>query len=592
MKTKPNHLKTRYEIGETPHSEHPFPQARRDTWLCLNGEWDFYKQKTDDSKANEGKITVPFSPETLNSGVAAGFVLNTGETLVYSRFFTVNEKQASGVTLLRFGGVDSECEVFVNGSKAGGHRGGFTAFALDITSLLQVGDNEILVLCTDEATRNGGARGKQNDKRGGIWYTPQSGIWQTVWLEFMPQTHITNLKITPNAQTGEVKISSFCGGERQKITVYDGLYESEKSASVLFTGEYTDEITVTGNFQCWSPENPKLYSFTVTSESGDELHSYFGVRSFGKTVDNKGVARLTLNGKPYFFNGVLDQGYWSDGMLTYPSDKAAMDELQMLKDMGFNTVRKHIKIEPMRWYYHCDRLGLVVWQDFVNGGGEYKFTHVAAFPFLGFHHRDDGEKNYRYFARENAQARAEFATMAEETLTQLYNVVSLGVWVPFNEGWGQFDSAKWTDYVREKDPTRIIDSVSGWHDQGEGKTELKSLHTYYTKLKVPKDSRPVVLSEFGGYSMKVAGHVFCEREFGYKKFQTQETLVEALEKLYLAKLLPLMKKGLCGCIYTQVSDVEEEINGLVTYDRAVIKVPVQAMRAINDKLAQEWENVQ
>ena len=299
--------------------------------------------------------------------------------------------------------------------------------------------------------------------------------------------------------------------------------------------------------------------------------------------------RLTLNGKPYFFNGVLDQGDWSDGMLTYPSDKAAIEELEMLNAMRFNTVRKHIKIEPMRWYYHCDRLGLCVWQDFVNGGGDYKFTHVAAFPFLGFHHKDN---DYAYFAREDERGRAEFAQSVQETLAQLYNCTCIAVWVPFNEGWGQFDSAYFTQYVRQIDPTRIIDSVSGWHDQGVGKTELKSLHTYYTPLKVPKDARAVVLSEFGGYSMKIDGHVFdTEKEFGYKKFRETKALVEALKKLYLQKLLPLIKKGLCGCIYTQVSDVEEEINGLVTYDREIIKVPVGEMAAINGEIEKEANSI-
>jgi beta-galactosidase/beta-glucuronidase len=244
----------------------------------------------------------------------------------------------------------------------------------------------------------------------------------------------------------------------------------------------------------------------------------------------------------------------------------------------------------MRWYYHCDRLGLIVWQDFVNGGGEYNFLHIAALPFLGFHHKDS---DYKYFARQNEAGRAEFAAMVDETLAQLYNCTCIGLWVPFNEGWGQFDSAKWTEYVAKKDPTRIIDSVSGWHDQGKCKTELKSLHIYYTPLKVPKkEKRPVVLSEFGGYSMQTKGHVFDEeKEFGYKKFKSQEELCSALEKLYLQKLLPLIRKGLCGAIYTQVSDVEEEINGLVTYDREVIKIPVAFMATINEQIRIESEKV-
>ncbi|MBQ9131753.1 MAG: glycoside hydrolase family 2, partial [Clostridia bacterium] len=255
----------------------------------------------------------------------------------------------------------------------------------------------------------------------------------------------------------------------------------------------------------------------------------------------------------------------------------------------FNTLRKHIKLEPMRWYYHCDRLGILVWQDMVNGGGDYKFTHVAAFPFLGFHHRDD---DYRYFAREDASAREAFLRQTDETVDQLFNCVSICLWVPFNEGWGQFDSTKVTARIKEKDPTRLIDSVSGWHDQGVGATELKSLHTYYTPLRVPKDPRPVVLSEFGGYSMRISGHVFDEeKEFGYKKFRSGEALAKALEELYLRKLRPLLSKGLCGCIYTQVSDVEEEINGLTTYDRRVVKVDPRLMRRINDAILREWKKI-
>lgn len=569
-------LPTPYEIGEIPLKEHPMPQAERKSWLCLNGKWAFYKETIDGEKTNEGEILVPFSPETLNSGVAEGFVLEKKEKLIYSRKVAVNKDLLRGKTLLHFGAVDSECQVFVNGKMVGAHKGGFTAFSCDVTSVLIEGENEIKVVCKDEATRNADARGKQSDTRGGIWYTPQSGIWQTVWLESMPQKHIRRLRITPDAIRGQVKIQSECFGEEQQIVVYDGNIE-------LLRAVYYDQVVFSHDFELWSPENPKLYKIKITSASGDELWSYFGVRSFGKSRDLRGIARLTLNGKPYFFNGVLDQGYWSDGMLTYPSDKAAYEELKMLKDMGFNTVRKHIKIEPMRWYYHCDRLGLVVWQDFVNGGGEYKFTHVAAFPFLGFHHQDN---DYKYFARENERGREAFKRMADETLEQLYNCVCIGVWVPFNEGWGQFDSAQMTERVRSKDNTRIIDSVSGWHDQGENKTELVSKHTYYTPLKVPYDRRPVVLSEFGGYSRKVLGHVFdAEKEFGYKKFKTDEKLLKALKKLYLKKVLPLIEKGLCGCIYTQVSDVEEEINGLVTYDRQVKKVPVSEMKQINAQIA-------
>ncbi|MBE6595144.1 MAG: glycoside hydrolase family 2 [Ruminococcaceae bacterium] len=575
-------LKTRYVLGDIPHSEHPTPQSRRDTWLTLNGIWYFEKQSVTET-FYAGEILVPFSPETANSGIPEGFLLQAWENLYYRRAVTLSEQQISGRTVLHFGAVDSECRVLWNGTEVGSHRDGFTAFSFDITALVQAGENLVEVYVTDEATRNGDARGKQSDQRGGIWYTPQSGIWQSVWLEFMPDCYIRDLKITPNGIEKTVLIEAGSGGAAQEITVYDG-------DAVILTERFADRVTLTYDFTLWSPENPKLYDFVITNEAGDRLHSYFGVRSFGMAPDGTGKMRLTLNGHPYFFNGLLDQGYWSDGLLTYPSDEAAVDELTLMKEMGFNTLRKHIKVEPMRWYYHCDRLGLVVWQDFVNGGGDYKFTHVAAFPFLGFHHRDD---DYTYFAREDAEGRARFEEAAEDTVKQLYNTVSVGLWVPFNEGWGQFDSARITELVQGWDPTRIIDSVSGWHDQGIGKTRLRSLHTYYTPLKVPKDPRPVVLSEFGGYSMQTPGHVFDpSKEFGYKKFKTQTALVAALEKLYLKKLLPLIGQGLSAAIYTQVSDVEEEINGLVTYDRAVVKVPVTAMRRLNDALMSEAEKIQ
>ena len=573
-------LKTNYDVGVIPHSEHPRPQARRNPWLCLNGIWDFCKTDGKE-KSSVGKILVPFSPETLNSGIQEGFVLNPGEKLYYNKKFTVDENLVKGITLLHFDAVDSACEVFVNGTLVGTHVGGFTAFTIDVSDALKLGENEVLLICQDEATRNSGARGKQSDERGGIWYTPQSGIWQSVWLESMPKERIGNFRIIPDAINGKVDIL-LDNNLPTQIIVYDG--ENE-----IIKDEFKTRITLEYDFALWSPESPKLYDFVLKNSAGDEVYSYFGVRSFGQTIDRNGKARLTLNGKPYFFNGVLDQGYWSDGMLTYPCDKAAEDELTLLKNMGFNTVRKHIKIEPMRWYYHCDKLGLIVWQDFVNGGGRYAFTHIAAFPFLGFKHRDN---DYKYFAREDEAGRKEYAQSVDETISQLCNCTCIGVWVPFNEGWGQFDSAMWTEYVKGIDSTRIIDSVSGWHDQGVGKTELLSLHTYYTPLRVPKDARPVVLSEFGGYSMKCDGHVFDEnKEFGYKKFKTKEALLAALKKLYLEKLLPLIKRGLCACIYTQVSDVEEEINGLVTYDRKLVKVSVEDMSAINAEITKEANKI-
>lgn len=574
-------LKTAYQVDKIPFPEHPLPQAEREEWLNLNGEWSLKKLSQAGETLFDGTILVPFSPETLLSGVPEGFVLKVDESLVYNRSFILTAAQISGKTLLHFGAVDSECEVFINGNKVGQHRCGFTSFAFDITPFIREGENEITVTVTDDPIKTGGARGKQSHNPDTIWYTAQSGIWQTVWLEFMPKVCIENLRITPSLKKGSVEITFVCE-EEVTVSLLDG-------ETLLETQNGVGMVEFKRDFELWSPENPKLYNLLLTTPSGDKLKSYFGYRSFSVVTDKKGKKRFGLNGKPYFYNGVLDQGYWPDGLLTYPCDKAAIDELTLLKEMGFNTVRKHIKLEPARWYYHCDRLGIAVWQDFVNGGSEYNSWHIAFLPFLGAKHKDN---DYKYFAREHEEGRAEYMQMAEEILTSLYNCVCIAVWVPFNEGWGQFDSAKVTEFVKSLDDTRIIDSVSGWHDQGKDKTPVLSLHTYLTPLKVPHDPRPVVLSEFGGYSLKTAGHVVTDTEFGYKRFKTNESFVAAVEKLYLKKLMPLIKKGLSGCIYTQVSDVETEINGLVTYDRAVQKIPAKKMRAINDALKSVWESIE
>lgn len=570
-------LKTDYAIGEIPFSDYPRPQFKRDSFLNLNGQWKFGKVNTEEKTIELTQtIIVPFSPETEISGVSQPFELKNTEKLIYERSVMLGDEMLKGVTMLHFGAVDQECEVFWNGDSVGRHRGGYTPFTFDVTSFVKKGENILRVECVDSTEKSQGARGKQSSHRGQYWYTKQSGIWQTVWMESAPRNCIKSIKITPDYFKSEVTIESDCESS-QTITVFDGY-------SVIIEEKFEKRITLKYGFEAWSPENPKLYTFKIVTDSGDEIESYFGVRSYGINQDKQGKARLTLNGKPYFFNGVLDQGYWPEGLLTPPSNEAVFNELKMLKSMGFNMVRKHIKIEPMMWYYYCDVLGLTVWQDFVNGGGEYKFLHVAALPFLGFHHKDN---DYKFFARESEEGREEFVDSVYETVGALYNVPSIAVWVPFNEGWGQFDSKEITDLVKSLDSTRIIDSVSGWHDQGVGRTELLSLHTYYTKLKVPKDSRPVVLSEFGGYSLKVDGHVFCDKEFGYKTFKTKEELQSAVETLYLKKLKPLIKKGLCGAVYTQVSDVEEEINGLVTYDRKVQKIDTEFMKRINSEIDAE-----
>ena len=569
-------LATKYEVGNVPHSEHPFPQAQRQNMLCLNGKWKI--EKYDDNQVVwKGDIIVPFSPESLNSGVKENFELLTHQKLVYTRAFTLDTSMLLGRTVLHFGAVDSRCKVWINDVFVGEHSCGYTAFSMDVSAVVNQGVNAIKVECIDDALAIGRARGKQSRTSGGIWYTAQSGIWQSVWLESMPVTYIKGLKITPiiDGEHKKVIIQASSDGQEQTIYVFDG-------AQLIIESQFVDKIELEYDFELWSPNSPKLYDFVISNQSGDQLKSYFGVRTFGIGKDSQGKSRLLLNDKPYFFHGVLDQGYWSDGLLTPPSDMAMYDEIKLLKDMGFNTIRKHIKVEPMRWYYHCDKIGMVVWQDFVNGGKEYKFSHIALQPFLGINHRDD---DYKYFGREDKSGRDEYMQMVTEIVANLSNCTCIGMWVPFNEGWGQFSSHEVTKYVESLDDTRIVDSVSGWHDQGYGKTNLRSLHTYFTPLKVPKDERVVILSEFGGYSLAVKGHTWNEnKQFGYRKFKSQQKYSNALQKLYLDKLLPLISKGLCGSIYTQVSDVEEEINGLVTYDRKIVKIPISTMREISDKI--------
>ena len=569
-------LKTNYNVGEIPLSEYPRPQLRRESYLCLNGVWELEKRKSGGQVPVETyKILVPFSPEALNSGLKEGFSLGKDEELLYRRSFTlpyINDKRV----ILHFGAVDQVCEVFLNGVSVGKHVGGYVPFSLDVTDAAAEGENQLSVLCVDGTESTAYTRGKQSSHPGTIWYTAQSGIWQTVWLELVPQRYIKDITVKTDAEKKSVTLLADYEGALT-LRIFDG--ETE-----IYKTEFTHSATATYDFALWSPESPKLYDFTLTADSGDEVRSYFGVRTFSVGVDKRGKKRLFLNGKPYFMNGVLDQGYWSDGLLTPPSNQAMYDELKLMKDMGFNMVRKHIKVEPLNWYRYCDELGLIVWQDFVNGGGEYTWSHIALLPFLGIQHKDS---DYKYFSRENEGGRYEFIDSARATVNTLKNAPCIGLWVPFNEGWGQFDSAKMTEQILKWDDTRPIDACSGWHDQGRSVTTMRSMHTYYTPLRVPNDPRVTVLSEFGGYSKKTDGHVFSETEFGYKIFKTDEALCRALKKLYLKKLKPLIKKGLSACVYTQVSDVEEEINGLVTYDRKVVKVPVEIMRAINEEIEKE-----
>ena len=571
---------------DLPLNDYPRPQMARNSFFNLNGRWEYAIYPKDEGfKGYQGEIIVPFSPESILSGVEK--VVTENDVLYYHRKFTfVKENDRA---LLHFGAVDYLSEVILNGVSVGKNRGGYFPFSFDVTEAIKEGENDLEVIVTDPTDKGTQARGKQSNKRGGIWYTPQSGIWQTVWLEQVPENYIAKIVLTPDIDKDELKVVIDFSDEKSvaELEVFDG----EKSVAAV-TAENGEAIIKLSSYECWSPENPKLYDLVIKAGK-DEVKSYFGMRKFGIGKDENGISRLMLNNKPYFHNGLLDQGYWSDGLYTAPSDEALIYDIETMKKMGFNMLRKHIKIEPLRWYYHCDRLGMLVWQDMISGGGIYKAPTIMIVPAFNMAFgtkafmKDDTEKNYAFFSREDEQGRKEYYEDSARMVDELYNVVSLAVWVPFNEGWGQFDSAKAYEFYRKLDPTRSIDHASGWHDQGVG--DFNSFHIYFTPYWFPKydknDDRPIILSEYGGFSLKVPGHMYNkEKFFGYRKYYEQEKFNKALFALIGKRVKRAIKKGLSATVYTEVSDVEDECNGLLSFDRRLVKTDVETLRKINETI--------
>ena len=556
-------------------SEYPRPQLRRESYINLNGVWQYAITPADAvPEAMDGEIIVPFSPECELSGVSR--TVHPNESLWYTRHFDIPSGFNRGRVLLHFGAVDQIATVYINGCDAGSHAGGYTAFTLDITQYIRQ-ENVITVKVRDFSDTSYHSRGKQKTKRGGIWYTTQSGIWQTVWLESVSEEYIEELSITPLFDQSAVEITAFSN-------YADSLTETViRVGDVVAYGNANQPIRMSmAGFRAWSPESPYLYDMDVRMGE-DSIKSYFAMRKFSVGTDANGAPRLMLNNKPYFHNGVLDQGYWPDGLYTAPSDEALIHDILVMKAYGYNTLRKHIKIEPMRFYYHCDRLGMLVWQDMPNGGELYKTT-VISLPLLGIGEISDGEANYARFGRANADGRAQYYAELKEMVLQLYNCPCIAMWVPFNEGWGQFDAAKACDVIQSLDDTRTIDHASGWHDQGAG--DVKSLHVYFKRFDFAPDklTRPVVLSEFGGFNRRINGHCFNRRDFGYKRMKTDEALFEAFSALYKKEIAPAYAKGLSAAIYTQLSDVEDELNGLLTYDRAEEKLPPDKIRELFERL--------
>ena len=552
--------------------EYPRPQMRRDSYLNLNGRWEYAITDSDEPpRCWDGTILVPFSPESALSGV--GRTLRPGQTLWYRREVTVPQGfiPRDGRLLLHFGAVDQEAAVYLNGVLLGRHMGGYNAFTLDATDALGP-TNTLVVRVHDDTDAGFHSRGKQKTRRGGIWYTPQSGIWQTVWMEAVPRRYIEGLRIVPLFDQSAVEVTVRCAQPLQCEATVDG-------RTVPFTSGEAARIPMP-DFRAWSPEDPYLYDLSVTLGE-DRVESYFGMRKVEVRADRGGVKRLFLNGEPYFHSGLLDQGYWPDGLYTAPSDEALIFDIQTAKAMGFNLLRKHIKVEPMRWYYHCDRLGMLVWQDMPSGGGKYRFSTITLPLITGIHRRDN---RYRAFARTSSRGRAEYMDELEETVLQLFNAPSVALWVPFNEGWGQFDSTFVMERLRLLDPTRPVDPASGWHDQGAG--DLRSLHVYFKPFRFRRDrrGRALALSEFGGYNLRVDGHCFNQKDYGYRRLPDAAALWRDFARLYERQVLPAVPRGLCAAVYTQLSDVEDELNGLMTYDRRVVKLDAEDVRELNDRL--------
>ena len=528
-------------LPEIPWNRYPRPQMIRADWLCLNGTWDLA------CKTQKVKILVPFCPESLLSGT--DLALEYGETLEYSRSFSIPESWGGKRVLLHFGAVSRLAEVLVNGTPVARHEESYFPFSADITDALVPGENLLVVKAVNDVSCKH-LWGKQKINRGGMWYTPCSGIWQTVWLEPVPLRHISALKIVADESRVEIRVHGVENG------------------SILFGDEV---IPFSGGIvrfpvhapRLWSPEDPYLYHFSVRAGS-DCVESYFALRSLS-IRQVKGIPRLCLNGQPYFFHALLDQGYWSDGLYT-PADPESFErDILAMKALGFNTLRKHIKIEPDQFYYDCDRLGMVVFQDMVNCGKYSYFRDTVIGTVLGLFGRGDIKLN------RNKEARTAFLTGMAETVRLLSNHPSICLWTIFNEGWGQFCADSAYRRLKTLDPTRFVDSTSGWFRQRE--SDVESLHIYFRKLYVGRQKRPQLISEFGGWSLKIPGHSFNpDQTFGYRKYTDREAFLRDLKDLYARQVLPLVLKGLCGAVYTEVSDVEDETNGLLTFDRREAKV--------------------
>lgn len=567
-------LTTRWTDTMNPDSilpEYPRPQMVRTDWLNLNGRWQYALTAPDGAapSAYEGDILVPFPIESRLSGVQRRV---DGNALWYRRSITIPDGWAGQRVLLHFGAVDWETTVWVNGVELGSHQGGYDAFSFDITDALTgAGEQELVVRVFDPSDASTQPRGKQVRVPEGIWYTPTTGIWQTVWLEPTPQAAINSLKLTPDVDSStitlEVETTGETAGGSVRVTILeDGAEIATEQSATPQNGRFTITATL-DNPRLWAPGSPFLYDARIELLSADgtvsdTVTSYFGMRKIALGRDANGDVRLFLNNEPLFQFGLLDQGFWPDGLYTAPTDDALRYDIEITQQLGFNVIRKHVKVEPDRWYYWTDRLGLIVWQDMPSGDA-----------YAGWGDDD---------ITRTPESAAQFEAELQEMIEGLYNHPSIVMWVPFNEGWGQYDTARIAEWVRTLDPTRLVNSASGWNDRGVG--DVYDIHSYPGPDAPPADpNRAAVLGEFGGLGLPISGHTWQdEANWGYRQFEDVESLRTAYANLITTLRTLIEDRGLAAAIYTQTTDVEIEVNGMLTYDREIVKMGVDEVRAINE----------
>jgi len=560
--------------------EYPRPLMERSEWMILNGLWNYAILPVGKPapSAFDGKILVPFAVESSLSGVQKN--VGKANELWYEREFTIPSKWKNNRVLLHFGAVDWKTDVWVNDVKVGRHTGGYTPFSFEITTALKNGSNKLIVKVWDPTNDGYQPRGKQVNKPEGIWYTPVTGIWQTVWLEPVPDKFITQVKTTPNIDINilniEVATNDFSASDRIEVKVMDG---SKVVATAQSINHLPVEIVMPDQVKLWSPESPFLYDLEITLWNGtkqiDKVKSYAAMRKYSIKRDENGIVRLQLNNKNLFQFGPLDQGWWPDGLYTAPTDEALKFDIQKTKDFGFNMIRKHVKVEPARWYTYCDRLGMIVWQDMPSGDGGPQWQPHQYFSGLEWLRSPESEANFR--------------KEWKEIIDFLYSNPCIGVWVPFNEAWGQFKTKEIVEWTKEYDPSRLVNPASGGNHYPVG--DMLDLHNYPNPALYLYDAqRATVLGEYGGIGWAVKGHLWePDRNWGYVQFNSAKEVTDEYVK-YAEQLMNLILHGFSAAVYTQTTDVEVEVNGLMTYDREIIKMDESRVKQINQKICNILKN--